>query len=90
MLLVKKCHFFHYFVWLKIRLEITCNNVVDRRETCFEYKNKIFHSPKNGIFPKRFTHATGQKMPIFSYFFFAKKRLDMRFNSVLDRKETLH
>ena len=52
MLLVKKCQFFHYFVWLKIRLEIRFNNVLDRKETFFDYKRKISESPKNCIFPK--------------------------------------
>ena len=51
MLLVKKCQFFRYLVLVKTRLEIRLNNVLDRKETFFEYKNQIFQSPKNGIFP---------------------------------------
>ena len=35
MLLIKKCQFFHYFVWLKIRLEIRLNNVLDTKELFF-------------------------------------------------------
>ena len=46
MLLVKKCQFFHYFVWLKIRLEIRLNNVLDTKEPFFDYKRKISKSPK--------------------------------------------
>ena len=67
MLLVKKCQFFHYFVWPKIRLEIRFNNVLDRKETFYEYKSKIFQSPKNRSSPKGLTHAFGQKMPIFFF-----------------------
>ena len=52
MLLVKKCQFFHYFVWLKIRLEIRLNNVLDTKEPFFDYKRKISESPKNLSFPK--------------------------------------
>ena len=74
MLLVKKCHFFHYFVWLKIRLEIRLNNVLDAKEPFFDYKRKISKSPKNRIFPKRLTHGFGQKMPILSLFGFGQNK----------------
>ena len=87
MLLVKKCQFFHCFVWLKIRLEIRLNNVLDRKEPFFDYKRKISKSPKYHIFPKGLTHAFGQKMPILSFFGLVKTRLKIRFNNVLDRKE---
>ena len=73
MLLVKICHFFHYFVWFKIRLEIKLNNVLDTKEHCFDYKRKISESPKNCIFPKGLTHAFGQKMPNLSFFWFWSK-----------------
>ena len=74
MLLVKKCQFFHYFVWLKIRLEIRLNNVLDRKKTCFDYKRKISISPKNRMFPKGLTQAFGQKMPILSLFVFGQNK----------------
>ena len=66
MLLVKKCQFFLYLVLVKTRLEIRLNNVVDKKETFFEYKNKIFQTFKDGIFQKGFIHASGQKMLVFS------------------------
>ena len=72
---------------VKTRLEIRFNNVVDRKQTFFEYKNKMFQSPKNRIFPQRLTHAIGKKIPIFSYLFLVKTRLEIRFNNVLDTKE---
>ena len=72
MLLVKKCQFFHYFVWLKIRLEIRVKNVLDTKEPFFDYKRKITKRPKNCIFPKELTHAIDQKIPIFSLFVFGQ------------------
>ena len=62
MLLVKKCNFFLYLVFLKIRLEIMFNNVLDRKETFLAIKPSVSQSPKNRIFPKGLTHAFGQKM----------------------------
>ena len=61
-------------VLVKTRLEIRLNNVRDRKQTFFDYKNKIFQSPKNGIFPKEFTHPFGQKMPNFSLFGFGQNK----------------
>ena len=52
-------------------------------------KTKTFESPKNGIFPKGLTRATDQKIPIFSLLFLVKTRLEIRFNNVLDGKETV-
>ena len=73
MLLVKKCQFFHYLFLLKIRLEIRFKNVLDRKETFFDYRKKN-HSPINCIFPKGLTHAFEQKMPFFSFFLFDKNK----------------
>ena len=42
MLLVKKCHFFHYLFSLKITLEIGFNNVLQRKELFFTMKRKNF------------------------------------------------
>ena len=47
---------------------------VDKKETLFDYKNWLFQSPKNHIFPKGLTHAFGQKMEFFSLFVFGQKR----------------
>ena len=74
MLLVKKCQCFHYFVWLKIRLEIRVKNVLDTKEPFFDYKRKISKSHKNCIFPEGLTHAFGQKMPILSFFGFGQNK----------------
>ena len=89
MLMVKKCQCFHYFVSLKIRLEITLNNVLDTKKPFLDYKRNICKSPKNRIFPKGLTHAFGQKVPILSFLVLVKTRLEIRFNNDLDRKETV-
>ena len=52
----------------------TRNNVLDRKETFFGHKKSIFQSPKKHIFPKRLTHAFGQKMYFFLYLFLVKIR----------------
>ena len=88
MLLVKKCQFFLYLVLVKTTLEIRLNNVLDRKETFLGYKNKIFQSPKNRIFPKGLTHAFGKKMPILSFLVLVKTGVEIRVNNVLDRRET--
>ena len=89
MLLVKKCEFFLYLVLVKTRRQIRFNNVLDRKETFFEYKNKIFQSPKNPnrIFPKWLTHTFGQKMPNF-YSNLVKIRLEKILNNFVEKQET--
>ena len=87
MLLVKKCQCFLYLVLVETTLEIRLNNVLDRKETFLGYKNKIFQSPKNRIFPKGLTHAFGKKMPILSFLVLVKTGVEIRVNNVLDRRE---
>ena len=58
--------FFPFFFSAKIRLEIKFNDVLDRKETFFLTRRKIFEGLKNSIFPKGLTHAFGQKMQFFS------------------------
>ena len=89
MLLVKTCNFFHYLFSPKIRLEIAFNYILDRKGSFVDYKNKMFQSPRNPIFPNGLTHAFGQKIQFFFQFLFSVKiRLEIRFNNVLDRKKT--
>ena len=56
MILVKKGQFFHYSFSTqfstKMRLEICFNNVLDRKETFFDYKKKFFSKSQNRIFLK--------------------------------------
>ena len=90
MLLVKKCQFFLYLVLVKTTLEIRLCNVLDRKETFFEYKNKIFQTPKYGIFPKGKTHTMllVKKCQFFFFLVLVKTGVEIRVNNVLDRRET--
>ena len=74
MLLPKKFQFFLYLFLVKTRLEIRFNNVLDKKETFFDYKNKIFEIPKSRDFPKWLTHVFRQKMPNFSLFGFGQNQ----------------
>ena len=47
----------------------------------------IFSSPKNGCFPKGFTHGFGQKIRNFSSVFFSKIGLEIMFSYGLETKE---
>ena len=53
MLLVKNVIFFFYLFFLKIRLEIMFNNVLDRKETFFGHKKiQSFKVPKIAFFQR--------------------------------------
>ena len=63
----QKMHFFFLDSFsVKKGLEIRSNDVLDRKETFLDYRNKIFQRLKNRIFPKGLTHVFSQKMPNFS------------------------
>ena len=47
----------------------------------------IFLSPKNGYFPKGFTHGFGQKVDNFFSVFFSKIGLEIMISYGLERKE---
>ena len=66
------------------------NDVLDgKKKNIFAIKKSVFQSPKNRIFPKRLTHAFGQKIIIFFlYLFSVKIRLEKFLNNFLDKKET--
>ena len=84
MLLVKKMPFFHYLFSLKISLEARFNNVLDRKETCFDYIKKNFQRLKKRIFPRGLTRAFGQEMELCFYYLFSSSiRVEIRFNNVL-------
>ena len=70
MLLVKKMPFFHYLFSLKRSLEPRFNNVLDRKETFFDYIKKNFQRLKKRIFPRGLTRAFGQEMEFFLLFVF--------------------
>ena len=89
MLLVKKCQSFLYLVLVKTRLEIRYNNVGDRKETFFlSIKTKFFKVPKMVFLQRGSPMLLVKKYQFFLYLRLVKTRLEKRFNSVLDRKET--
>ena len=57
--------FFHYLFSLKRGLEPRFNNVLDRKETFFDYIKKNFQRLKKRIFPRGLTRAFGQEMEFF-------------------------
>ena len=78
--------YFLYLFSVKTGLKISFNNGLDRKgNISFCIKRKIFKDPKIGFFQ---THAFDQKMQYFFYFFSVKIGLEIRFNNVLDRKQT--
>ena len=86
MLSVKTCNFFLYLFSDKKEHDIRFNNVLNRKETFFDYKNNNFstsqkwYSSKPTLLVKKFNS--------FHYYFFSLKiRLEVRVNNVLDRKK---
>ena len=65
MLLVKNCNFFLYLFFLKIRLEITFNNVLERKETFFGHKNFSLLSTQKSHFFKGVNPCFWSKTVIF-------------------------
>ena len=88
MLLVKKCNFFLYLFFLKIRLEIMFNNVLDRKETFFGHKNFSLSKSQKSHFSKGVIAWFWSKNVLFLFLFSVKVRLQIMFNNALDRKET--
>ena len=66
--------FFLDLLSVKEGLELRFNDLLHRKETFFDYKNKIFQCLKNCIFPKGLTHAFGQKVQFFSLFVFTQNK----------------
>ena len=62
MVSVKKSAIFSSVFFSKIGLEIMFSYGLERKEAVEDAKNSIFLSPKNGYFPKGFTHGFGQKI----------------------------
>ena len=85
----KNANFFTTFFSLKIKLEVRVNNVLDSKKTFLSIKKEIFHSVKNGIFPKGLTHAFGPKNATFFPFLCSvKTKLEIVLTDFVDKKET--
>ena len=88
MLLVKKCNDFHYLFSLKIGLEIRFNNIMNKKETFFDYKNKNFSTSQKWHFSKGVNPCFWSKNAIFfRYLFSLKIRVEERVHNVLERKK---
>ena len=66
---------------VEIRLEIRLINFVEKKQTILTLTKNFF---KNRIFSKRLTHAFDKK----NVSFFIRKKIEIRFKKVLDRKQT--
>ena len=90
MLLVKKRNFFSFFFFLlKIRVEIILNNFVEKKETFLDHFKRTSLKSQNSDFSQEVHPCFWSKNAIFlSICFQSKKGLEVRFNDVLDRKET--
>ena len=88
MLLVQKCNFFYLFL-VKKGVEIRFNDVLDRKETFFDYKNKNFLASQIWRFCKGVNPYFWVNNDIFFFNFFSvKKGVEIKFNDVLDTKQT--
>ena len=74
MLLAKICQILLYLDLVKIRLEIMVSDFAEKKETCFDFKEKNFLKSKKSSFPKGLAHALGQKMPFFPLFRFGQNK----------------
>ena len=89
MLLVKKYNDFHSLFSLKTGLEIRFNSIMNRKETFFDYKTKIFQRLKIA-FSKGVNPCFWSKNAIFFHYLFPLKlRVEEKFNNVLERKKNL-
>ena len=61
---------------------------MNRKETFFDYKNKKFYNVSKMAFFQRVNPCFWSKNAIFLNLFSVKKGVEIRFNDVLDRKET--
>ena len=91
MLLVKNCNFFLYLFSVKIRLEIMFNNVLDRKEIFFGYKNfNLFQFQKLHFSKGANACFWSKNVFFFAWVVFGKNIMSkIMFNDSLDTKETL-
>ena len=64
------------------------NNVVDRKETFFEYKNKFFKVPKMAFFQRGLPMLLVKKCQIFLYLDLVKIRVEKMLNNFVEKQET--
>ena len=86
MLLVKN-GFFSLFVFGQKRTRNKVYDVLDRKETFYDYKNNNFLTIQKWHFFKGVNPCFDRIMQ-FCFLCFGPKELEIRFNDVLDKKET--
>ena len=90
MLLIKKCFFFLELFSVKIRPEILLNSVRDRKEIFFGPKKCNLSKFQKSYFSKGLNPCFWSKNVVFFLDLFSVKiRLEIMFNNVLERKETV-
>ena len=81
--------FFFYLFSVRKGVEIRFNDVLDRKETFFDYKNKNFLASQKWHFCKGVNPYFWVNNDIFFFNFFSvKKGVEIKFNDVLDTKQT--
>ena len=82
MILARICQIFLYLYLVKITLRIMLNYFEEKKKPFLTIKKtEFFKVQKITFFSKGLTHAFGQKMPFFLYFYWIKVRLEiMLFN----------
>ena len=70
MVLVQKLPFFQIFFLSNIGQENVFYNILEQKDACLGYKNKMLKKSKNCLFPKGLPHGFGPKMAIIPTFFF--------------------
>ena len=73
MLLVKKCNFFSFFVFGQKRTRNKVYDVLDRKETFYDYKNNNFLTTQKWHFFKGVNLCFDRIMQLF-FFVFGQKR----------------
>ena len=85
----KKMYFFLELFSVKIRLEITFNNVLETKETFLGHKKFSLSKSQKSHFSDRVNPCFWSKnVFFFLYLFSVKIRLEIMFNNVIDKKET--
>ena len=87
MVLVQKWPFFQFFFLGNRGQENVFYHILERKNACLGYKNKMFKKSKNCIFPKGLSHGFCLKMAIFpTVFFLGNIGQENVFYDILERK----
>ena len=79
--------FYPFFLFGQNKTRNKVYDFLDRKETCYDNKTTIFQRLKNGIFPMGL-RVWSKNAIFFLDLFSVKKRQEIRFIDVLDRKDT--